>query len=225
FRMDVKITSEQGRILINLVTDDFILDGLVELFILWGANPDEAQVAAESLADWVDQDDNERINGAENAYYTQLGVEEYPRNTDFGTVEELLLVRGMDTIAKLKPDWRDYFTLYGDGAIDVNSAEAEVIAAFTGVHESDAQRFVENRNGADGALGTPDDELFSSDTAQDAAEILNLSTERAQELASRLTLDGSILRIESKATIDNLEYTLAVIADRDTGEQMARIGQ
>ena len=52
-----------------------------------------------------------------------------------------------------------------------------------------------------------------------------LLVERAQELALLLTLEGSVLRIESKATIDNLEYTLAIIADRESGDQIARIAQ
>ncbi|MFT5466510.1 MAG: general secretion pathway protein K [Verrucomicrobiales bacterium] len=225
FQLDVKVVSEQGRILVNFATDDFIAEGLEELFILWGVNPDDAAMAADSIADWVDTDRNERTNGAENSWYAQAGYDEYPRNADFGSIEELLLVRGMDEVVKVKPDWRNYFTLYGDGTIDVNSAEADVIAAFTGVHEADAQRFVDTRNGPDGELGTPDDELFSNETASDATDLLNISTERAQELGARLTLEGSVIRVESTATVANLRYTLSVIADRESGEQLARIGQ
>lgn len=223
FQLDVTITSEQGRILINFATDEFVIQGLTELFILWGLNPDDAQTAADSLSDWVDSDNDPRTGGAENTYYAALGYDEYPRNKAFGSIEEMLLVRGMDVVSSTKPDWRDYFTLYGDGKVDINAADADVIAAFTGVHESDAQRFVDARNGPDGQLGTQDDQVFSDESVEEATDLLNISPERAQELAQLLTLEGSILRIESKATVDNLEYTLSIIADRATGDQMARI--
>ncbi|MFT5466509.1 MAG: hypothetical protein ACI8UO_001609 [Verrucomicrobiales bacterium] len=36
---------------------------------------------------------------------------------------------------------------------------------------------------------------------------------------------GSVIRVESTATVANLRYTLSVIADRESGEQLARIGQ
>lgn len=225
FQLDVKITNEQGRILVNFATDEFVVNGLEELFMIWGLNPDEAAIAADSISDWVDSDDDERTNGAENAWYSQAGYDEFPRNGEFGSIEELLLVRGMEEVAKVKPDWRDYFTLYGDGSIDVNAASADVIAAFTGVHETDAQRFVDARNGPDGELGTVDDELISPDNVQDATELLNISPERAQELGQLLTLEGDVIRIESRATVANMQYTLSVIADRESGEQLARVGQ
>jgi len=222
YLLDVTITSEQGRLLINNVSEDWMIDGLRELFTNWGLAADDAMIAADSLADWVDEDTDARSRGAETDFYAGLGYDDFPRNAAFTSLEELLLVRGMDEVAKRKPDWRDYFTLYGDGEIDINAAEADVIAAFAGIPLSDAESFVETRNGPDGILGTVDDEVYTTENAGEAQTILGIPQERLQELGVSFTLEGTALRIESQATIGDLRYSLVVIADRTSGDQLAR---
>lgn len=222
YRLDVTVTSEQGRIFINSASEDSTTAALYDLFVVWGLSADEATIASESLADWIDTDDDARSRGAENQYYAGLGYEQFPRNVAFTSLEELLLVRGFDAVAKAKPDWRDVFTLYGDGEIDVNAASADVIHAFAGVPITNAERFVQTRNGPDEILGTPDDTIYVSDNVQDAVAVLGIPAERTQELGQLFTLEGSAVRIESKATVGDLEYTLVVISDRASGSSLVR---
>ena len=219
YRLDVKITSEQGRIHINNVTEDWMIRGLNELFVYWGVTADDAAIAADSLVDWIDTDEDPGARGAENDFYAQVGYEQFPPNEDFVSLEQMLLVRGMDAVAKAQPNWRNFFTVYGDGKIDAGTASVDVMHAFAGVPLSDAQRFVTARDGADGELGTEDDGELPVD---DAVELLGIPPERRGELGEIFTLEGTAVRIESKATVGDLEFTLVLVRERESGNDLTR---
>jgi general secretion pathway protein K len=55
-----------------------------------------ANTAADALADWEDEDDLKRLNGAESFEYTAAGFTYSPRNHQIQTLQELLLVKGFD---------------------------------------------------------------------------------------------------------------------------------
>ncbi len=57
-------------------------------------------------------------------------------------------VRGMDAVARAKPDWKDYFTVYGNGKIDIQDASADVLEA-AGLTSTQAEAIIEVRNGGD----------------------------------------------------------------------------
>jgi type II secretory pathway component PulK len=50
---------------------------------------------ADAILDWLDPDDDQRENGAERDYYTSLDPPYAPRNGPLGSIEELLLVKGV----------------------------------------------------------------------------------------------------------------------------------
>ena len=62
-----------------------------------------------------------------------------------------------------------------------------------------------------------------TDHVNDAVALLGISQERVQEIGSSFTLQGTAKRIESKATVGDLEYRLVVITDRTSGSQLARL--
>ena len=148
---------EGSRIPINYITDERLREAVLQLFQLWGINSGDATTAVDSLADWVDTDNNPRAQGAESDYYKGLGYYNLPHQGGFTSIEEMLLVRGMDVIARAKPDWRDYFSLYSDGTVDLFWASKDVIMAVTGATDTDAQRLITARAGNDGIDGTEDD--------------------------------------------------------------------
>jgi general secretion pathway protein K len=222
YRLDVTITSEQGRIPILGNTTATRIAALTDLFVLWGVDRDDAGIAAESLADWMDADDDPRPQGAETDHYAGLGFPRYPRNAAFASLDEMVLVRGMDRVARVRPGWRDAFTLHGDGQIDVNAAEAAVIHAYAGVTLADAERFVATRNGADGVLGTEDDQLYRPQNVGEAVQLLGIPQARLQAVGQLFTLEGTALRVESKATVGDLAFTRVVVAERATGRVLAR---
>lgn len=48
-----------------------------------------------AILDWMDADDNTRLNGAEESYYQDLDTPRHCKNAGFDSIEELLLVKGM----------------------------------------------------------------------------------------------------------------------------------
>ncbi|MGE9268943.1 MAG: hypothetical protein ACQKBY_12675, partial [Verrucomicrobiales bacterium] len=90
----VEITSEAARFNINyiLYQDDRRL--LRYIFTEWGLAFDEAQVVADSLADWVDQSPGANLNGAEVEWYEEQGLMNRPYDRAFHHLDEMRLVRG-----------------------------------------------------------------------------------------------------------------------------------
>ncbi len=208
---DVVINYEGARIPINYVTDDRLREAVYQLFIRWGLNSDEAGVASESLADWVDRDDDVRANGAESAFYQQQGIEDMPRQGGFIDVDEMLLVRGMGVVDRLKPDWREFFSVYGDGTIDLRTAFKDTLIAVTGASENDVENYVARRDGADGIPGTEDDQRVSDG---EAFRLLGLTGDKARSLSAILTSEDSLRRITSTGYVGEKRAQIIVIARR-----------
>ena len=208
---DVVINYEGARIPINFITDERLREAVYGLFVRWGVNSDEAGVASESLADWVDRDDEVRANGAETAFYESQGVYEIPRQQGFINVDEMLLVRGMGVVDRLKPDWREFFSVYGDGTIDLRTAFKETLIAVAGASETDVENFVSRRDGADGIPGTEDDQRISD---SEAYRLLGLTGDRAQAMQSILTSDDDLRRITSTGYVGEKRAQIIVIARR-----------
>jgi len=59
------------------------------------AVPGMTEDAADSILDWIDEDDEARTYGAESAYYMSLEPPYAPKNGPLDTVEELLRVKGV----------------------------------------------------------------------------------------------------------------------------------
>ncbi|MCG8651997.1 MAG: general secretion pathway protein GspK, partial [Pirellulales bacterium] len=59
------------------------------------ALPGMTEEVAESILDWLDEDDEPRPNGAELDYYSSLPTPYEPANGPLQTVDDLLLVRGV----------------------------------------------------------------------------------------------------------------------------------
>lgn len=208
--IDVHIEFEDGRMAINALLQNGATDALHDLFVQWGLSDQDASIVVDSLADWVDSDSITRLNGAENDYYTAQGFPDYPRNQPFQSLDEMLAVRGMDKLVEIKPDWRNYFTVYGPGMLNVNGASADAIQVVTGVSEQQAEALVELRDGPDAMPFTDDDVPFTSlDQVRDA---LGMSPDDFKNIAARLTLTPAIVRVASRGRVGNYSRTLTIIA-------------
>jgi len=207
---EVLVTGEGGRFPVNRITETAWREIAVELFILWGLDAASASTAADGLADWIDSDDDRRPNGAERPHYAQLGYPEFPANAPITSLEQMLYVSGMDTVARMQPMWRDYFTIYSDDLIDLNAAPWELVAAVTGATRESALNFVAVRRGDDGIEGTIDDYRFE-DPGESRA-ILGLSEREWSEIAAQVTLSGSVRRIVSVGRVGDFEERRIVLA-------------
>lgn len=207
---DVTLTTEGARIAINqIVTKEQIHNYCVKLFIIWGIDPEKSGIAADSLRDWVDADDSLSPFGAEGEFYALRGSPQYPRNIPFRHLDEMLFVRGMRDIAQRKPNWRDYFTLHGDGLIDVNEASSELIEIVCEVARPQADQLVLQRYGPDLVAGNEDDEPY--DDLDDVEQILGISRWEFARVMPRLTLKHPIRRIVSRGQAGDLHKTITAI--------------
>ncbi len=202
---------EASRIPINYITDERLRESVQQLFQLWGINNEDATTAVDSLSDWVDTDNTARAQGAEEDYYKGLGFYNLPHQGGFTSLEEMLLVRGMDTIARARPDWRDYFSIYSDGTVDLFWASKDVVMAITGASDSDAQHMITARAGNDGIDGTEDDNRGLGINA--ALGMLGIQPDRMAGVQALTTYGrDNVFRIICKGWVGLKTSTVTLIA-------------
>jgi general secretion pathway protein K len=207
---DVQLISEGGRFCINAIIKAEDKELLKSMFIKWGLELEDAQIVVDSLFDWYDQDDEFLLNGAEVDFYKKEGSINQPFNRPFHSLEEMSLVRGMDLIERVKPDWREWFTVWSEGQLDVNEASAELLAAAGDIEPDRTSIVPETVRGPDGVLGTEDDVPF-----QDAASALDLmgldsGAPEAARFTATAPLSGTI-RVESTGYAEGAKRKIIVI--------------
>jgi len=212
---EAKIASEGGRFNINaiLLQEDKAL--LSSIFIDWGLELEEAQEVVDALGDWVDADDNVALNGAEKGEYEAAGRVNQPFNRLFYDLSEVRLVRGMDLVEAVRPDWRNWFTVWSGGALDLNEASAELIAAAAECPVEQAQIIPEMVAGPDGLRDTEDDEPFENAGA--ALDLLGIALDGRPDLAKRFTVNDPTTRIESIGYAEGAKRKITVIVRNRTG--------
>lgn len=208
---EVRKISEGGRFNINYILgqEDKVL--LRSIFTDWGLELDEAQEVADALGDWVDADDDVALNGAEKDEYEKAGRVNQPFNRPFYDISEMRLVRGMDLVEAVRPDWREWFTVWSSGPLDLNEAPAELIAAAAECRVEQADIIPETVRGADGLRDTNDDVLQN---AADALDLLGIDKDGRPDLARRFTAEsakGGTTRIESIGYAEGAKRKIIVI--------------
>ncbi len=213
---DAKVISEGGRFNINaiILQDDKAL--LKSMFMDWGLELEAAQEVADALTDWIDSDDDEQLNGAEKTYYEGEGRINQPFNRPFYDVNEVALVRGMDLVEAVRPDWREWFTIWSGGGLDLNEAPAELIAAAAEIPVEQAIIIPETVRGTDGERDTLDDVPFEN--AADALDLLGIDAESRPDIAKRFTLNDATTRVESTGFAEGAKRKITVILRNRAGK-------
>jgi general secretion pathway protein K len=208
---DVTLTTEGTRLCINqLATNSAVRECAIRLFEKWGMDRQQSETLAESIADWIDADDRPCSHGAERAYYATLGRSDLPYNRPLDSIDDLTMIRGADELDNVRPDWRDFLTLYGDGKIDIHRATGEMLAVLFDVTESEISRFTSARLGPDNQPDTIDDRRFTTLTeVRNALDVPQLNYTRVSSL---LVLDHPIKRTECYARAGSLERRLTIIS-------------
>jgi type II secretory pathway component PulK len=213
---EVRLLSEGGRFNINAI----LLQGdkplLSSILANWGLELKDTQAIIDALTDWVDADDNEGLNGAEKEDYEKAGRINQPFNRPFYDISEMRLVRGMDLVESVRPDWRNWFTVWSGGPLDLNEASAELIAAAAECLVERAAIIPETVRGPDGELDTEDDARFQNAAA--ALDLLGLDTNALPDLARRFTVNDATTRIESIGYAAGAKRKITVILRNRTGK-------
>ncbi|HEV8307656.1 MAG TPA: hypothetical protein VGW35_08295 [Methylomirabilota bacterium] len=126
-RFSYRISDEEARLNLNRASPDILHRLLTEL----GVERQIRDVIVDSILDWRDPNEEHRLNGAESEYYLALPVPYRSKNADFDTVDELLQVRGVTPEIFYgrpeSPGLREYLTVAGTGAININTASDVVL--------------------------------------------------------------------------------------------------
>lgn len=142
----VRYTIEDERAKINLNAAE---RGVIcEMLRLTGVEAAGRDVIADSLLDWVDENHDFRLNGAEDDYYVGLREPYGAKDGPMDFTEELMLIKGMSPSIYYGsaniPEWMGaraegsydglerYVAVYGDGRLNINTAEETVLEALYG---------------------------------------------------------------------------------------------
>ncbi|HXT12895.1 MAG TPA: general secretion pathway protein GspK [Candidatus Angelobacter sp.] len=177
----IKIRDLESKVNVN-TADQATLDQAMRVI---GADADTGPMIVDSILDWVDRDDNSRMNGAESDFYQGLTPPYNAKNGPIDDISELLLIHGVrenpeiysteyanivrfDRFGNPMPPKEypahlvDVFTPISTGRININTASSIVLQMIPGVDEGIADQIIRVRSGPDGVDGTDDDTPFTS---------------------------------------------------------------
>lgn len=144
------LTDESGKININLLTDatGIILNNLL---VHQGIDKSLADTIVDSLLDWKDADDLQRLHGAESDYYQLLPRPYRAKNAGFDSPGELLFVKGMTADIlygdEKKPGLIRFITVSSPtNKININTAEADVLSALPFVSDDSVKKIMDYRS-------------------------------------------------------------------------------
>lgn len=184
------LTDEESKININKAPRD-VLKNMFEKEAGLGAM--DAEILADSVLDWRDDDDSLHKDGKEKGYYESL-ADPYPcKNGDFELPEELLLVGGMTR--RIYDRISGMITVYGDGTVNVNTADRRVLTAL-GLGQDAAEKIVRFREARDikGSDEKPEN-VFTD--ASVIAEVLAASDGPDKDSAGALARAAAMLGVKS----------------------------
>ncbi|OYV45782.1 MAG: hypothetical protein B7X06_04155 [Verrucomicrobia bacterium 21-51-4] len=166
-KKSVIIEDLSGRIPISSKTSPQLFEAL---FNDLGFQLSESSLLTDSLLDWIDPDDETRLNGAEKDHYEHLHPPYSPANGPLGSYNDLRFIQGFDTLffdnkgVKMAPfdRFKANTTLYGDYPVNLNSAPPEVLKIFCERLGVDYNTVESLLKGPDGIRGTIDDGVLDT---------------------------------------------------------------
>ncbi len=176
--VEIRVTDERGKLDLNAADEQT----LFTLFANHGVDPSEAELLAAAVLDWRDEDELERVNGAEAEAYAAAGLELGPANRNFLMTEELLQVIGVSypLYQRLEPG----ISVHSRAALpNLGFAPAEALLAIPDIGLEEALNFVEERH------------------SQDAEGLQGMTLPNGQTIMTRGR--GLIYSIQAKATMPN----------------------
>ena len=164
--VNFEFIDESGKMNINTLDRD----SLVLLFDELGFDLDVGLRLTDVLIDWIDEDDDTGIDGAETREYSSLELEAHPANQPLKSLDELRYLFGFkelffDENGVPLPSYHELsraVTTYDVSSLNVNSASSLALRAMADLDELDKELIDDFLKGFDGQLGTDDDNYFGT---------------------------------------------------------------
>ncbi len=154
---------------------------------------DISQTLTNTLLDWIDEDDEARIDGAESREYSTSEMDMHPSNRPIRSMEELSAVIGYrelffdengfpnDSFRRLS----EVVTYHPVALMNVNSASPLALQALAGLNEIQVETLQEYLAGLDGEMDTADDNYFA--TTGEISDVIG-ETERGLPITQQISV-------------------------------------
>jgi type II secretory pathway component PulK len=170
---------------------------------------DVSQTLTNSLLDWIDEDDEARIDGGESREYSTADMEMHPSNQPLRSLAELSSIIGFREHFFDEYGFpNDYFrqlsemlTHHPVALMNANAASPLALQALAGLNEIQTETIEDYIAGLDRELGTADDNYFAS-----TGEISDVIGE--MERGARITQQISVLTIKVTVQESGSAYSL-----------------
>lgn len=213
--MHVDVRSEDARLNINKMLAEDRSKDLVTLFRYWKVGYQESASVADALKDWVDKDDFRSLNGAEAADIKPGSGYSIPENRPFLNVDEMENVKGMELVAKAKPDWKDYFSVTSSNKLNIQDVAPDLLRVFGGLTDDQVKTIVTFRNGPDKKTGTIDDRKIES--VESLRVIVGITDAQLENLEARFGAGEGSKRITSRGICGGLTHQIDAVTGGRSG--------
>lgn len=167
---------------------------------------------SEAVADWIDADDEPRLNGAESAYYVSLQPSYRPANRPMMSASELLAVANMTP--EIYQALRPFVTVWPQlpSAINIHTAAQPVLRALN----VDGNLQPLSRSEAESLLQLREDSGFAS--LEEFLQLPVFSSDPSSGIATLLTESSSYFLLASRVEIADREQRLYSVLRRQARE-------
>lgn len=162
--LEVKVVDEGGKFGLAKL-DETTLRALFEEL---GFDFMVAEQLSDCLLDWIDADDETRLNGAEKDYYEDLPEPYRPGNAVIKSWDEFALIQYFNEVffdPEGRPNerfhaFREAVSLHHAESVNLNTAVPLVLQTIARLENFDPESVRLHLAGGDGELGTADDQAF-----------------------------------------------------------------
>ncbi len=215
---EVKLSDESGKINPNFWITQNNRDLFARLFRAWNVEDELRDAAIDGLVDWVDGDDFRSLHGAEQGEYENAGRQGFPANRPLLHVREMEAVMGLNDILAAKEDWRNMFTVWYNGKINIHHVTQPLLESLAEMTPAQCQSLFELRAGPDAIEGNEDDVKFES--IEEVAGLVGAGGRQLEALAAFFDVSGSVRRIESTGFCSGIKHRIIVITPENGGGQI-----
>jgi general secretion pathway protein K len=213
--IEVTVTDETGKFPLSEVSTT----QLSAFFDTLDINYDDAETLSDSLLDWMDEDDDARLNGAEASFYENEDPPLTPANAPLNSWEALRYIKGFRDLFfdetgapnALYDRFTRSFSLHTTTDPNMNTANADVLETLGEQYGFDADYLADHRSGRDRVVGTYDDESYAS--ADD------LTTAGIAIGEAPVSYVCEVLKVEVRVRYGEKAYLLTALVDTGEGEE------
>ncbi len=214
-QIEVSVIDETGKFPLK----EMDVNELKAYFDTLDIDYDDAETLSDSLLDWMDEDDDIRLNGAEADFYEREEPPLTPANAPLNSWEALRYIKGFrdlffdenGTPNALYARFTRSFSLHTTADPNMNTANEDVLETLAEQSGFDVDYLIDHRSGRDRTVGTYDDEFYTSVDDLTAAGI-GIGD-------AKVSFVCEILKVEVRVSYGEKAYLLTALVDTGEGKK------